>query len=695
MLVPILTALAASLVGCSTSGTGGGGGGTDAGAIGPAGGRLTGPTIAGLPGEPRVMVTIPAGQLTETLSFRLTQVSEALAPPMTVGSAVGNPFSLSATGAGAPANLAEVTWLFTFSFGELTAAQVPDARRDALSLYLWDEPGGSWQRVASSLSRSGADRTSIFATFAASTNCTVRVGLPPDSLAPTIASLDADSLAVTRGGSTELTCVATDPAGGPVTYQWIADAGAVTSGAAGHATWVTPDAYGPATVTCVVRNAEGAVSAEDIVLVSAWPDPTPASLEGGVCVFSFDDANVGDSYAFRYMYGNYGMAANCFLQSDRLGTVRASSSAQYRAMAAAGWQMGNHTTSGVPFDTQTGTTAAEIAATVTPAQTAIRNALEMTADPRAFAAPMGTWGVGAAEETAMADALFGIFPTIRGTYSTYYAFPLQHLNSVHNRTGEVTHWLDAWSISSGEPLSIAIARHLVDLAADNNGLAMLHTHNVTDSPTRYDMTGADFRALIDYIHASGVHTLTFEQLYALQPIWPESTLVADGGFTRMAALWPEIGSAWPNPASHPEIDLGTLYYPYQPSTYAAGAAVIDTAIGHDAPGSGRLNAQASGSVFLHQRLALSPSTRYRASAYIRTQGVSGGAGAMLTSLGISTANLEAPAGGLSGTHDWTLVEGEFVSGPVGGLLEDADLEFTLDATAGSAWVDDIQVVPVP
>ncbi len=691
MVIPLLAALGAFGVGCSISGTGQTGG-TDAGAIGPAGGRLTGPTIAGLPGEPRVMVTVPAGQLTQSLNFRLAQVSDDLTPALATGTPVGSAFSLSATGAGAPASLAEITWLFTFSFGELTAAQVPDARRDALSRYLWDEADRSWERIAASLSRSGTDRTSVFATFAASTNCTVRVGLPPDSLAPAISSLTAESLAVPRGGSVALTCVAADPAGGSVAYQWLADEGTI-DGSGATATWTTGDDYGPATITCIARNEEGAVSAEDIVLVSSWPDPTPASLAGGVCVFCFDDANTGDSYAFDYMYGNYGMKATCFLQSDRLGTVRAASLPSYRAMSAAGWQLGNHTVNGIPFDQQTGTAAARIAAAVDPAQLAIQQRLALDGAPQVFAAPMGTWGVGATEEAAMAQALLGVFPTIRGTYSTYYGFPLQHLNSVHNRTGEVTGWLDAFSVSSGAPLSLTLARHLIDLAVANDGLAVLHTHNITDSPTRYDLTGADFRALIDYIHASGARTVTFAELYDLRAAWPDSVLVADGDFSRMAALWPALGSAWPNPVDYPDVDLGTLYYPYQPSTYAAGAVAIDTAQGHGAAGSVRLTAQGSGEVYLHQRLALEPSTAYRASAWVRTEGVSGGTGAYLGSLGIESSELEAPAGGLTGTNGWTYVEGTFVSGPVGGLLEDADLQITLDATAGSAWFDDIQVIP--
>lgn len=683
-LAALLAAAFVALSGCAGFDSGG------SGTIGPAGGSVRTSSAIGLSGAPRARVTIPEGQLADWVFFELRERLASEVPPLTQGVAVGGAFTFEGSGTGTPLALGQVTWQLACSFDELAAAAIAVDDRESLALYAWNAPADRWDLIPSSNATIGSGRVDIAATFASSTTATIRAGLPPGGTGLSIRSLTADRKAVPRGGSALLTCDVSNPDGEVLTYTWEADRGTIV-GSGATATWTTQADYGMATVRCAVRTASGRSRSRSLALVSAHTDTTPASLDGGVCVLCFDDGNTGDLPAFEYMYGRYGMMATCFLQSNRLGTGYAATPTQYSAMASAGWQMGNHTTTGVVLTSQSGSIGDKIAATVLPAQSQIQEALDLPEAPTVFAPPQGILGLGTADEDAMADALLDHFPTIRGTYSTYYQFPLQHLSSVHYAVGEVTHWLDAWSMASFDELSITVGKHLIDLAADNNGLAIIHTHNITDTPSRYDMTTADFRDLVDYIAASGVHTLTFEQLYDLRGRWPSGPRIADGGFTRQSELWTAAGRRWPGGGNG---EYGTMYLPWQPSEYGSGIVTLDPSVGRAAAGSGCVHARSGGPFYLHQRMSLEPNRRYRASGWIRTQGLTGGSGARLANAGVSGSEVNAPSAGIAGTTDWTRVEDEFVSPRAGGLLVDVDLWLQVDATSGTAWFDDIEVVPV-
>jgi hypothetical protein len=196
------------------------------------------------------------------------------------------------------------------------------------------------------------------------------------------------------------------------------------------------------------------------------------------------------------------------------------------------------------------------------------------------------------------------------------------------------------------------------------------------------MTPADFRDLIDYISQSGIAVATLDQLPELR--WrSDAPIVADGGFDSMADLWTSLGG-WPQSQQAGRFDF---YFPYRPSS--ASLVTIDTKEGHDAPGSARIKAGGS-FAYLEQRLALEANTTYRVTGWIKVQGVEG-AGAMLTHLGPTGQEIKAPPTPLTGTRDWTRVEATFSTGPVGSPLSDVELWLELDATAGTAWFDDIQV----
>jgi len=86
---------------------------------------------------------------------------------------------------------------------------------------------------------------------------------------PAISELVANPSGILYGGSTTLTCMATDPDGDVVRYSWSASEGSIT-GVGNRVTWVAPNKGGNYNITVVVSDGKGGESRSDVmVIVSA------------------------------------------------------------------------------------------------------------------------------------------------------------------------------------------------------------------------------------------------------------------------------------------------------------------------------------------------------------------------------------------------------------------------------------------
>ncbi len=87
----------------------------------------------------------------------------------------------------------------------------------------------------------------------AQANLTITVGA---NQSPVISSLVGNPSGILYGGSTTLTCIATDPDGDVVRYSWSASEGSIT-GVGDKVTWVAPNKGGNYNVTVIVSDGKG------------------------------------------------------------------------------------------------------------------------------------------------------------------------------------------------------------------------------------------------------------------------------------------------------------------------------------------------------------------------------------------------------------------------------------------------------
>ncbi len=86
---------------------------------------------------------------------------------------------------------------------------------------------------------------------------------------PQISSLVADQSGILYGGSTTLTCIATDPDGDVVRYSWSASEGSIT-GVGNKVTWIAPNKGGNYNITVILSDGKGGETTGNImVTVSA------------------------------------------------------------------------------------------------------------------------------------------------------------------------------------------------------------------------------------------------------------------------------------------------------------------------------------------------------------------------------------------------------------------------------------------
>jgi hypothetical protein len=89
---------------------------------------------------------------------------------------------------------------------------------------------------------------------------------------PIITSLQAEREIVPNLGSCQVECVASDPEGGELNYEWQASGGNISSEGA-IATWVAPEETGNYTVTVVVTNELGGESSASLSIRVVFNNP--------------------------------------------------------------------------------------------------------------------------------------------------------------------------------------------------------------------------------------------------------------------------------------------------------------------------------------------------------------------------------------------------------------------------------------
>jgi hypothetical protein len=95
---------------------------------------------------------------------------------------------------------------------------------------------------------------------------------------PTITNLEAEAEWATPSDSLQLTCIASDPDGDGLSYEWIATGGGV-SGTGAAAIWTAPQEVGMYDITVVVDDRHGGKDTAFLTLIASnGPPPTIESL---------------------------------------------------------------------------------------------------------------------------------------------------------------------------------------------------------------------------------------------------------------------------------------------------------------------------------------------------------------------------------------------------------------------------------
>jgi hypothetical protein len=101
---------------------------------------------------------------------------------------------------------------------------------------------------------------------------------------PTISSLVANPSGILYGGSTLLTCIASDPDGDVVRYSWTASEGSIT-GVGNKVTWIAPNKGGSFNITVIVSDGKGGETRGNVMVTVATSTNTvtisPVAQETG------------------------------------------------------------------------------------------------------------------------------------------------------------------------------------------------------------------------------------------------------------------------------------------------------------------------------------------------------------------------------------------------------------------------------
>ena len=119
--------------------------------------------------------------------------------------------------------------------------------------------------------------------------------------APAITSLTASPVNVIPGGSTMITCVASDPDGDMVRYSWSAADGSI-SGTGNRISWISPNKNGDISIICTVSDGKGG-EAKQTILVNVSPSSNDITIRL-VRLESGTVSSTGDKDTTRYRAGD-------------------------------------------------------------------------------------------------------------------------------------------------------------------------------------------------------------------------------------------------------------------------------------------------------------------------------------------------------------------------------------------------------
>jgi len=88
-----------------------------------------------------------------------------------------------------------------------------------------------------------------------------------DNQPPRIESLSASPSIISQGGKTLIECVASDPDGDELTYQWSAEQGSI-SGQGPKVEWTAPNVCGDYIVTVTVTDSKGAKTSQSVTITA-------------------------------------------------------------------------------------------------------------------------------------------------------------------------------------------------------------------------------------------------------------------------------------------------------------------------------------------------------------------------------------------------------------------------------------------
>jgi uncharacterized repeat protein (TIGR01451 family) len=212
------------------------------------------------------------------------------------------------------------------------------------------------------------------------------------------------------------------------------------------------------------------------------------------CLIVFDDGNEAQySTAFKYMQA-LGITGTTYVNGYNIGTDGVLTIAELKEMAEAGWVIANH---GYDHDDMTNLSNDDL-------EYEISNGIKFLTD---IGLPDG--------------ALNLAYPG--GYYNNDVISVLKKLGVLNGRStnGELIYSLngvDLYRLPAYTILnttSVSTIRGYVDSAAQSGSTVILLFHNIApESSDSYVYTDADFKAVMDYIHSTGIDCLNINQFYS-------------------------------------------------------------------------------------------------------------------------------------------------------------------------------------